>query len=147
MFLVPARSRAHSRQLFSVFRRKELYNHVPPLSLDPPQLAWPCSLCDLKLVFLSLWASQGSYQRLEEAASPSAPGHCVQKALAGPGRRHPVLFSSPQTLLFLISQAAGHSWEALTWSLFAFWLTAVLWVLLGTPTPLAQDFANWDNSQ
>lgn len=75
---------------------------------------------------MSLWASQGSYQRPEEAASPSAPSHYVQKVLAGPGRRHPVLFSSPLTLLFLLSQAAGHSWEALTGRLFAFWLPAVL---------------------
>lgn len=58
---------------------------------------------------MSPWASQGRYPRREEAASPSAPGHSVQKVLATPGRHHSALFSSHQTLLFLIlRQPATH---------------------------------------
>lgn len=95
---------------------------------------------------VTLWDSQDSYQGPEEVASP-ASSTVYKKALAGPGRHHPVLFSLLQTLLFLIFQAARHSWKALSWSLFAFWLTAVLLVLPGAPALPARDFANWDNGQ
>lgn len=59
---------------------------------DPHNQLRPCPLCDLRLVSVSLWASQGSSQRLDKAASPSAPGHNVQNALAG--LEDPALFFS-----------------------------------------------------
>lgn len=97
---------------------------------------------------MSLWVSQGSYQRLEKAASPSAPGHYVQKALDWVWKTPPCsLLFTPNTAVLDFSGSRPLMGSPLSRSLFAFWLTAVLWVLLGTPAPLALDFANWDNSQ
>lgn len=111
MFLAPAQCHTHSWQLFSVCHRKKLYStrFLPCSGTQDHRELRSCLLCDLSLDSLSLWVSQSSYQSLEAAASPSTPGHHVQKALAGAGRHRPVLFSSPQTWLFLISrQLATH---------------------------------------
>lgn len=78
---------------------------------------------------------------------PPPPATMYKRPLAGPGRHHPVLFSSPNTAVPDFSGSRPLMGSPLSQSLFAFWLRAVLWVLLGTPAPLALDFANWNNSQ
>lgn len=146
MFLAPAQHHTHSRQLFSVSHRKELYSSHPSPIVGPRTPTANSS--PAPSVMLGSGPPKAATGDGRWWPQPPPLGHNVQKVLAGPGRHHPVLFSSCQTLLFLISQAASHSWEALSWSLFAFWLTAVLWLLLGTPpTSLAWELDIWDNGQ
>jgi len=91
---------------------------------------------------MSLWVSQGSYQRLEEAALPSAPSHYVQKALGWAWKTPPCSFLFTPNTAAHSSGSRPLTGSPVSRSLFAFWLTAVLWVLLGTPAPPALDCAN-----